>query len=255
MDTLKSQSPENLQDFRGKNVIIVGGAGGIGGCIVERILRLGGSVIATSRVSSPPRLELLRAEFPDFLRVIEIELEDEDSVQRGANTILQSQHQFDGLVLAAGTPHGNLLSLTKISELRRVFEVNFFSQFILLQSLSRRMKSDSSCVVIGSSSAEYAQRGNTVYGSSKVALRRITQGFATELASRGVRVNVVSPGLVSTDMLSEMDPKVLQSLQHRTLRGGPLDPDEVASVIVFLLGNSSRSISGEVLQLDAGFQN
>lgn len=241
--------------FHGKNVIVVGGGGGIGKKIVERILRLGGLVIATSRVSNPPELESLSAEFPESLTLIEMELEDEESVRSGVSAISQTRREFDGLVLAAGVPHGNLLSLTKASELRRVFEVNFFSQLILLQNLTRRMKSGASCVVIGSSSSEHIQRGNAVYGASKVALQRITLGLATELASRGVRVNVVSPGLVNTAMLKEMDPVVLQSLKDRTLRGAPLEPDEVASVILFLLDDYSLGISGEVLHLDAGFRN
>ena len=94
------------------------------------------------------------------------------------------------------------------------------------------------------------------YAAAKAALVSLTRSAALEAKPRGIRVNVIAPGLVRTPMSqrAQSDPGILELMKDKQpLAGDLLDPAEVARAAMFLLGDESRHITGEVLSVDAGW--
>ena len=250
-----TQSPRPAYfDMHNKTVLVVGSTGGIGSAFTKLALDSGASVISASR--KPERSNEMGFSLQPIgeeIKKVELDLADSDSVDKAIRILISLDKPIDAIVFAAGASHGALTQLTRGADLRRVFEVNALGPFRLLQGISRKLSENASCVFVSSVSSVLPQRGSTIYGASKAALERMALGFALELGERKIRVNILRPGPVETEMLALMDPANKDDLLERSFNKATTSPSEIANLIGFLVSDISIPLTGTVLTLDGGW--
>ena len=160
------------------------------------------------------------------------------------------------LVNNAGIEHGALLMFTKMSDLRRVFQVNYFAQVQITQYIAKLMSAhhSGSIILMSSILGMNASAGTTAYGASKAAVISFTKTAAAELANMGIRVNAIAPNVVDTDMGRKMDERTLNMLMSNTDLQRIATPDEIAKVALFLASDESSYITGQVIRVDGGLR-
>jgi 3-oxoacyl-[acyl-carrier protein] reductase len=181
------------------------------------------------------------------------DLSDEESIKNAFKTMSAST-EIDVLVNNAGVAHGGLTQMTPVSEVRKVFEINYFSQILITQSVVRRMirKGSGKIVNIASISGLDSKTGNVAYGASKAAMIAFTRTLSSELSGSGIRVNCVAPGLMETAMATLMEEKAKQTMIEESGLGRLAKTEEVSRVVVFLSSDQSSLINGQTLRVDGG---
>jgi 3-oxoacyl-[acyl-carrier protein] reductase len=183
-----------------------------------------------------------------------VDLSDDESVKDLVKKIILISKKVDILVNNAGIASGALFQMTTISELRKVFEINFFSQIVISQGISRVMSRNKSGSIINlaSTSAFIADPGTLAYGSSKSAFARATKSMATELGPMGIRVNALAPSVTKTDMFDQMSADARDSLIESSALKRCAEPQDIANVALFLASDLSLYVTGQVIRVDGG---
>ena len=240
-----------------KVAIITGANRGIGKSIVETFAENGATIIACVRTLSPDTelwMKSVEERFNVPVTPVLVDLSDDESVKDLVKKIILISKKVDILVNNAGIASGALFQMTTISELRKVFEINFFSQIVISQGISRVMSRNKSGSIINlaSTSAFIADPGTLAYGSSKSAFARATKSMATELGPMGIRVNALAPSVTKTDMFDQMSADARDSLIESSALKRCAEPQDIASVALFLASDLSLYVTGQVIRVDGG---
>jgi|688.fasta_scaffold12700_9 3-oxoacyl-[acyl-carrier protein] reductase len=244
------------EDLFGKTVLITGGTGGLGRQLIRDFSQSGANLVVQSRVLTDDFnqwLEDTTSEAGVKLTKLLFDLSDEESIKNAFKTMSAST-EIDVLVNNAGVAHGGLTQMTPVSEVRKVFEINYFSQILITQSVVRRMirKGSGKIVNIASISGLDSKTGNVAYGASKAAMIAFTRTLSSELSGSGIRVNCVAPGLMETAMATLMEEKAKQTMIEESGLGRLAKTEEVSRVVVFLSSDQSSLINGQTLRVDGG---
>jgi 3-oxoacyl-[acyl-carrier protein] reductase len=140
--------------------------------------------------------------------------------------------------------------------MKLIFEINFFSQIYLTQFVTKLMirQGYGSVVNTSSISAIDGSYGQLSYSSSKAALIGATKTLSKELASKGIRVNAIAPGVISTDM-NKIVPDIIIQENIKKMKIKRLGKaDEVAKTILFLASDLSNYITGQIIRIDGGIK-
>lgn len=243
-------------NFDGKTVLVTGASRGIGLAIVRKFSELGAVVLAGVRNPNSELEEIFQGVSNQFGNSIQMEQVDLSTAERANESArrIATGFKIDVLVNNAGIASGSLFQMTAMSELREVFEVNFFSTLQFTQTISRKMTrtGGGAIVNIGSTAGLNGDSGTTAYGASKAALMYASQVMAMELGSSNIRVNAVAPTVTTTDMYQQM----AESSRDLLIGGGaikePATPSDIADAVVFLASESARMITGQTLRVDGG---
>jgi 3-oxoacyl-[acyl-carrier protein] reductase len=246
---------------QGKNVIVTGCARGIGRRMLVAFAQNGANVWACARNPSA-EFQQLTQELAEtngiIIKPLFFDLLDKAAMKEAVKAIMSDKRPVDVLVNNAGITHNALYQMTTLERMREIFEVNFFSQVALTQSVIRLMVRQNSGIVINvaSTAAIDANPGRSAYGASKAAVICMTRAMAHELAAHNIRVNAIAPGITETDMVQDsmtqatIDAAVQQTRLKRLGR-----PSEIADAALFLASDLSSYVTGEVLRVDGGLQN
>ena len=168
--------------------------------------------------------------------------------------IYKKYKRIDALINCAGIAHGGLFSITKINDIKDVFEINFFSQISIIQLVSRLMSRNKKGSIVNVSSITSFQNesGTLAYGSSKSALNFATKILAKELGAFGIKVNAVAPGVTNTPMLEKMNPESIKKQISLSSNKKIAEPQDIASVIYFLCSDESNHLTGQIINIDGG---
>ncbi len=239
-------------------VVVTGAGSGIGQATALRLLERGRSVLATDIVTAA--LEPVRAA---GARIIVSDL----STAAGRDELLTAVDAgppVDGLVQAAGRMVVRPISEVSVDDFRSVFASNAESTFFLCQAMGTRMVDGGSIVNFSSPSAKFvATTEAAVYAMSKAAISQITRSFAMAYATRPIRVNALSPGITDTPMQARVldEVSMARGIDRETLETSRLatvpmrrtaSPTEIAGWVLWLLGDESRYMTGQVLNVDGG---
>ena len=240
-----------------KTAIITGCNRGIGRSMLETFASHGANIIACARNDSDSFTEHrahLEAIHQVTITPVFFDLADSKQVQDSAKEIISQNNKIDILVNNAGIGAGAHFHMTPLVELKRVFEINFFSQLMFSQTISRFMTrfKYGSIINIASTAGLIGDAGTISYGSSKAALIFATKTMATELGPMNIRVNAIAPGLTKTDMLDQMATSAREMALQATALKRAADPSEVANLALYLGSDLSTYITGQVIRIDGG---
>lgn len=242
----------------GKKAIVTGARTGIGQAVLRLFAAQGcdcWAVIHREDEAFAARCREMAAETGVRIEPVAFDLESSEAVREGMKRILKESEGVDFLINAAGTVSpARLFTMTPISEIKRVMEVNFFSALEMCQLAGRAMlrKKRGSIVNITSVSAAGNDGAQLEYAASKAALECATKKLARELGPSGIRVNAVSPGLTDTKMLQAFSPEALDSISNNTGLKRLGTPEEIAEACLFLCSDRASFITGEILHVDGG---
>ncbi len=246
-----------MDDLRGKNIIITGSARGIGRTILELFAENGANIWACARTQSDDferELKKLSEKHSVWITPVYFDLTDEEAVKKGIQQIIKEKKQIDVLVNNAGMAYGNLFTMTPISKLKEVFQINYFAQIQIMQLILRVMMRQKSGSIVNMASVGGVETapGYLAYGSSKAALMYASKSCSHEVGEYGIRVNSIAPGLVETDMGEYKSDEEIQKVLERSSLHRKANPKEIANCALFLASDKSSYITGQTLIVDGG---
>lgn len=247
----------NSKLLLGKTAVITGCLKGIGRATLDVFANNGANVFACCQEETDEfkeHIELLSKETGVEIIPVYFDLSDTEQIKNGVKLIRSFKKNLDILVNIAGMTQDALFHMVTMDQLKRVFEINFFSQILFTQYITKLMLPNKSGSVINISSISGidGNMGQLSYSSSKGALITATKTMSIELAPMGIRVNAIAPGVIQTEMIEGLPQEVIErQLSKIKLRHFGL-PTEVAKAILFLASDKSSYITGQVIRIDGG---
>jgi 3-oxoacyl-[acyl-carrier protein] reductase len=241
----------------GKTLFITGGNRGIGKEIIACFARERVNIIACTRKENSDfssYMEILSSEYDICTELLYFDMLDEEAIKGAIKPLIIKKTKIDILVNNAGVATGALLHMMPISELKDVFQINFFSHILITQLISKTMMRErkGSIINMGSVAGLENFAGYTAYGASKAAIMQFTRTAATELAPYNIRVNAIAPGLTDTNMAGQMEEKAFEEMIGHTNMRRLANPSEIAELALFLASDKSSFITGQVIRIDGG---
>ena len=244
--------------LKNKTVVLTGCNRGIGKAILGVFAKNGASIWACVRQLDDDFIDFTKGVEDDHevhITPVPFDLADEGQVKEGINTIRSAKQPVDILVNNAGVIFTALFQMTSVAKMKEVFEINYFSQILMTQSITKIMarQKAGSIINISSSAAIEGNEGRIAYASSKAAIIASTKVMAKELAMYNIRVNASAPGLTETDMMQGSTSKeALEFTLQRICMRRIGKPEEIANVALFLSSELSTYMTGQVLRVDGG---
>jgi len=248
-----------MNRLKGKRALITGGSSGIGLETARQFLREGARVAITGK--NPGTLEAARKELGSDVLFISSDAGDVADQQAVVQNLRQAFGQLDILFVNAGIVDLKPVEQWDEGAFDRSFATNVKGPYFLVQALLPVFANPASIVLNASVNAHIGMPNTSVYGATKAALLSLARTLSGELISRGIRVNAVSPGPISTPLydklgLSEAERKtVTASIQRKVPLGRFGKPGEIANAVAFLASDESAFAVGSELLVDGGMSN
>ena len=246
----------DLFSLTGKRILVTGGTRGIGRAISLRLARAGASIIANYVRDEGAALELMEMAQAEGLSIesCRADLTGQKGLARIEEVVGNGDTGLSGIVYSAATGvHGSIDELTT-RHFDWTYALNVRAFFDVVKLLLPRLIKGSSIVALSSEGAVHAMPAYSLVGSSKGALESLCRHLAVELASKGIRVNVLSPGAIPTDAwekMPEKEKRLAAAIQQSPI-GRLCTVEEVAWAAQFLCSDASSGIVGHTLVVDGG---
>jgi 3-oxoacyl-[acyl-carrier protein] reductase len=239
-------------DLKGKNALVTGATGGIGGAIAKALHGQGAAVAISG--TKADKLEALASELGDRVFVLPCDLRDRPAVAQLADTAEKTLGQVDILVNNAGITHDNLFMRMKDEEWDDVIAVNLTSVFTLTRGILRGMmrRRAGRIVNIASISGVFGNPGQGNYAASKAGLVGMTKSLAREVAARGITANCISPGFISTPMTDALTKKQVEAIAAAIPVQSFGKPEDIAAAVVFFASDEAGYVTGETMHVNGG---
>ena len=223
----------------GRVAIVTGGASWIGAAVTTR-LRAEGATVAVLDIAST-------AEYRH-------DVSNAESCTSAVAAVMAAHGRIDCLVNCAGIAADVPFLDMPVDAFDRIIAVNLRGTFLIGQACARAMQPGSAIVNIASVSGMRGNVGRAAYGASKGGVVTLSQVMAVELAPRGIRVNVISPGPVDTPLVAAVHgPEVRANWTSAVPMARYGTPDEIAAAAAFLCSGDAAYVTGHVLAVDGGF--
>lgn len=227
-----------------RHVIVTGASRGIGAAIAEHFIALGDQVVAFSRSGDAPA---------GCAKTFQVDVSQSEQVSAAVKEAVADFGPVDVCVVNAGITRDGLALRMSDEQWREVLATDldgaFFTARATLASMVRARAG--SIIFIGSVSPFIGVAGQANYSAAKAGLVGLARSLAKEVASRGITINVVAPGLVDTDMTTNLG--AASDVMAAAIPMGRIGlPSDIAGVVGFLASNQARYITGAVLPVDGG---
>ena len=239
--------------------VVTGGASGIGAATARRFAAEGAEVCILDR--DLPAAEALAKELGEGHLAMELDVRFEAGVERVANAVYGHWDRVDVLVNNAGSELNKTYNETTVDEWDRVLDTDLKGPWLLCKHFVPRMveRGSGSVINISSLNGLVGFPLSTAYGSAKGGLVVFTRDMAIELATSGVRINCVCPGVIETPMMERWTDLMPDKDEAKTMLRGVMPigrmgtAEEVASAVLFFASADSSLCQGAVLSVDGGF--
>jgi 2-deoxy-D-gluconate 3-dehydrogenase len=247
---------ESQFSLTGKKALVTGSSKGIGASIAQALAHAGANIVLVGRTKES--IEATKSAILKIGRKVEIVLCDVSSTEAIKQAFADiADLKVDVLINNAGSISRAPAAEAQMEEWNRIIDTNLNSVFQISQACGRAMIAQGSGTIINIASLLSFQGGINVpaYTASKHGVAGVTKALANEWGSRGVTVNAIAPGYISTDNTAALraDADRNASILARIPIGRWGNPDDIASVAVFLASPAARYINGEVLTVDGGW--
>lgn len=213
--------------------LVVGGRGGIGAAVVDRLTAAGDACIVLDRVDGHDACD-----------------------PRSVAGVLEGVDRLDSLLLLAGSVGAGGIEDHDLDDWRRIIDDNLTSVFVCAKAGIPRLRRNSGGSIVVLTSVNGRSGGNNLsgpaYAAAKAGAIGLVRNLAIELAPDSIRVNGVAPGPVDTAMVRRLPPEDLETVVRRMQLRRVIEPDEVAAAVEFLISADARSITGATLDLNGG---
>ena len=239
-------------DLTGKTALVTGASGGIG-ADVARTLHGAGATVALSGTRTEP-LEALAADLGSRARVLPCNLSDAAAVEALPKQAVEAMGSIDILVNNAGITRDNLFMRMSDEEWSSVIEVNLTSTFRLCRGVLRGMMKARWGRIVNVSSIVGAtgNPGQGNYAASKAGMVGMSKSLAYEVASRGITVNCVAPGFITTAMTDKLTDDQKSDILAQVPAGRMGEPSEIAAAVLYLASPEAAYVTGATLHVNGG---
>jgi len=238
----------------GRVAFVTGASRGIGRAIATRLASCGAVVVAAARgENAQGTVDAIRAAGGQA-EAVALDVTDPPAAEAAIDAAIGRHGRIDILVNNAGITRDQLMLRMKREDWEAVLATNLTSAYTLTQAVLKSMIRQRSGRVICISSVvgQSGNPGQANYAASKAGLIGFAKAVALEVASRNITVNVVSPGMIETDMTHAIADKAREALVARIPLGRLGAPDEVAAAVAFLASDEAAYITGQVLAVNGG---
>lgn len=242
-----------MSRLKGKVAIITGGARGQGAQEARLFASEGAAVVITDVLADAGRAAAAEIDG----RFLEHDVSSESGWQQVVREVLEAYGRIDVLVNNAGIFQRGSLRTTTLEDYRRIIDINQVGVFLGMQAVAPAMveQKSGSIVNISSIAGMLGTAGAIAYGASKWAVRGMTKAAGLELAKHGVRVNSIHPGMIDTDMMTDVtggDEERFGRMERSVPMGRVADPVEVARLALFLASDDSAYCTASEFVVDGG---
>lgn len=245
------------QLLKGKVALVTGGSSGIGFGTAKRLAEEGAFVYITGRRKEV--LEQAAAKLGNGVKAVQADISNKEDMLRLANIIKEDKGGLDIIFANAGGGKAIPFEEATEADYRRTFDVNVWGTYLTVQTLLPILRDGASIILNASITAYMGLPGFGLYAATKAAVRSFARSWTTDLKSRGIRVNAVSPGVIPTEgyeVVQGMSTADVQAYTDRVSSEIPLGrvgtSEELGDAVVFLASDLSKYITGIELTVDGG---
>ncbi|MEQ1613852.1 MAG: 3-oxoacyl-[acyl-carrier-protein] reductase [Hyphomicrobiaceae bacterium] len=242
-------------DLTGKNALVTGATGGIGGAIARGLHARGATVAISGR--QVDKLEALAAELKERVHVVPCDLANKEQVGKLIDEAVKALGgRLDILVNNAGLTKDNLFMVMKDEQWDDVIAVNLTSTFMLMRAGARHMMRSKTgygrIINISSVSGIIGNPGQGNYAASKAGMIGMTKSLAREIASRGITANCIAPGFIATPMTEALNEKQTATIKEAIPAQKFGTPDDIAAAAIYLASTEAAYMTGQTLHVNGG---
>ena len=242
-----------------KVAVVTGASGDLGKKIIQKFSEEGASIYALVRDiknnSFNDYTQKLSIKFKNKIKIIHLDLEKEETIKESFKIIKSENNHIDILINNAGILENSLFQMTTKKILKKIFDVNFFSQFFFTQTYLKLLNNskNGSIVFVSSNSSIDNPVGRVAYSSSKAAINSLAITLSRESGVKNLRVNAILPGLTNTKMANNFTKKeaINEYINDVSLKR-IAETDEITNVITFLSSDNASFINGQLIKVDGG---
>jgi 3-oxoacyl-[acyl-carrier protein] reductase len=241
-------------DLTGRVALVTGASRGIGRAIARRLAAEGAHVVAAARGSNAQAVVEEIGADGGRAEAIALDVAAAGAAEAAVKDVIERHGRLDVLVNNAGIARDQLLLRMKREDWDAVLATNLTAAFALTQAALRPMirQRGGRIICIGSVVGQGGNAGQANYAASKAGLVGFAKSVALEVASRGVTVNVVAPGLIETDMTRAITGAAREEWAAKIPLGRLGTPDDVAAAVCFLASEEASYITGQVVAVNGG---
>lgn len=247
--------------FRGRGVIVTGGATGLGravalefaqaGCgVAFNYLELPGRDVGAQALLTETSIKALGV--PCYSALCDVR-----KLAAVEHFFTEAKHKLGGvhyLINNAGVTHDGALWRLSAEAWQEVIDTNVSGAFNCIHTVAPVLRAQRFGKIVNVASHQAFRPGFGIanYAASKAALIGLTKAAAVDLGSAGINVNAVAPGFVKTELLTQLPREVLERAEHESVLGRVAEPEDISRVILFLCSDAARHITGQVIVVDGG---
>lgn len=242
--------------LQGELCVVTGAGAGIGRAIAERFMKEGADVIVG--VHNIETAREIYGECPKVLEIVPMDATKIEDLERLGDAVKKTGRKVKAVVPVVGNGPQNMIPDITPEMFHQVMDLNVFSSFFTVQKVLPYMGEGSSIVLISSIAGFQGGKNALVYNAAKAAVRSMARSFAGELAEKGIRANAISPGPTETKAFSAFvgNNDVIRSNVLSMIPLGHIgQPEEIASIALFLASDESSYVTGAEIIADGGFTN
>jgi 3-oxoacyl-[acyl-carrier protein] reductase len=245
-----------MSELEGKVAIVTGAGRGIGREIALTLAKKGATVIVNYNGSKQAADEVVEkiTQNGGSAESVQCNVSDYNACADFTKSVLDKYKKVDILVNNAGVTRDNLIMRMSEEDFDMVLDTNLKGAFNMIKHLSRSFIKQKAGKIINISSVSgiLGNAGQANYSASKAGVIGLTKSVAREFASRGINVNAVAPGFVDTDMTKNMTDDAKSQINNMIPMGKMGTTKDIADLVLFLAGDNSNYITGQVICVDGG---